>query len=123
MVLPKDSIAFMGDLLFTDRHPWFGDGDPDSLKKHLQHFYDDNSLVRFVPGHGNVAGKQSLQLLIQYINDLQQMASDAVQKQEADSVFEKRAVLPAYKNWWFGRFYSDNLDVVYKNAREKNKTH
>jgi glyoxylase-like metal-dependent hydrolase (beta-lactamase superfamily II) len=121
MILPKDSLAFMGDLLFVNRHPWFGDGNPDSLKKHLQSFYRDPSLKRFVPGHGEIAGKESLHLLIQYIDDLEQMASDAIEKGEADSVFEKRMVLPAYKNWWFGRFYSDNLEVVYEKAKEKNK--
>ncbi|MFI5185959.1 MAG: MBL fold metallo-hydrolase [Chitinophagales bacterium] len=120
MILPKEGIAFMGDILFVNRHPWFGDGHPDSLKKHLQRFYADTSLKQFVPGHGAVAGKESLQRLIQYINDLQQAASDAVEKGVTDSVFEKSPVLAAYKNWWFGRFYSDNLEVVYEKAK-KNK--
>ena len=60
MILPSERIAFMGDILFVNRHPWFGDGDPDSLKKHLQRFYDNDSLQRFVPGRGTVAGKESL---------------------------------------------------------------
>ena len=53
----------MGDILFVDRHPWFGDGDPDSLKKHLLHFYNDTSLKKFVPGHGATAGKESLKIV------------------------------------------------------------
>jgi glyoxylase-like metal-dependent hydrolase (beta-lactamase superfamily II) len=119
MILPRENIAFMGDLLFVKRHPWFGDGDPDSLREHLLRFYNDSSVKQFVPGHGAVAGKESLQLLIQYIADLQQMATDAVKNKEPDSVFEKRPVLPAYKDWWFGRFYSDNLEVVYEKAKQE----
>ena len=27
--LPEDNIIFMSDQLFVERHPYFGDGDPD----------------------------------------------------------------------------------------------
>jgi len=119
MILPQSGIAFMGDLLFVNRHPWFGDGNPDSLKKHLQRFFADTSLKQFVPGHGPVAGKESLLTLTKYITDLQQIAAGAIQKGEADSVFTKTPVLPLYKTWWFGRFYRDNLQVVYEQEKGK----
>lgn len=121
MILPKEGIAFMGDLLFVQRHPWLSDGDPDSWKRHLEHFYADASLKQFVPGHGPVAGKDALQDMIHYIGDLQQMAAQAVRNKEPDTVFLKRTVLPKYKNWWYGRFYSANLDFVYAKARGKNR--
>lgn len=119
MLLPKEGIAFMGDLLFVEKHPWFSDGDPNSLKTHLQKFYDDASIKKYVPGHGVVAGKQSLQILMQYITDLQQLASNAVKKGEADSVFAKQPVLSQYKNWWYGRFYPENLSFLYGQAKSK----
>ena len=116
MILPKEGIAFMGDILFTERHPWFGDGDAESLKQHLQRFYADTSLQQFVPGHGPLCQKEKLQMLIQYISTLQQMALEAVQKNEPDSVFIKSPVPGAYKDWWYGRFYKANLDAVYQAA-------
>jgi cyclase len=118
MILPGDRIAFMGDVLFVKRHPWFGDGSAESLKEHLEGFYANADLKQFVPGHGPVAGKEAVQTLIQYVTDLQQLATGAVQKNEADSDFIKRDVLPQYKSWWFGRFYSDNLTVVYREAKK-----
>ena len=116
MILPKEGIVFMGDLLFTQRHPWLGDGDPDSWKSHLEKLYNDSSLKQFVPGHGPVAGKDQLQIIIKYINDLQQMATEAVQNGIADSVFVKKDIPAAYKDWWYGRFYSGNLRFVYSKA-------
>ncbi len=121
MIIPKDSIAFMGDLLFADRHPWFGDGIPDSLKKHLQGFYHNEALKQFIPGHGPVTGKKSMQRLIQYIDDLENAADDAVRKGLPDSLFEKTPVPAPYRDWWFGRFYTDNLAAVYQRAKEKVK--
>ena len=121
MILPKEGIAFMGDLLFVQRHPWLSDGDADSWKHHLEHFYADTSLKQFVPGHGPVAGKEALQDMIHYISDLQQMAVQAVRSREPDSIFVKRSVLSQYKNWWYGRFYPANLDFVYGKAKGKTR--
>lgn len=118
MVLPMEGIAFMGDVLFVKRHPWFGDGSAESLKEHLGHFYENAAIKQFVPGHGPVAGKEALQTLVGYITDLQRLATEAVQKNEPDSDFIKQDVLPQYKSWWFGRFYSDNLATVYREAKK-----
>jgi len=119
MILPHEGIAFMGDLLFVERHPYLGDGDPESWKKNLEKLYNDNTLKTFVPGHGPVAGRVSLQTIITYINDVQQLATDAVKNGTPDSVFAKTAVLPKYKDWWYGRFYPANLDFVYERAKSK----
>ena len=119
MILPQEGIAFMGDVLFVKRHPWFGDGNAESLKEHLESFYTNVSLRQFVPGHGPVAGKEALQTLIHYISDLQHLATEAVQRNEADSDFIKQDVMMPYKSWWFGRFYSDNLATVYQEAKKK----
>ena len=39
MILPKEGIAFMGDLLFEKRHPYLADGVPASWVKILDVFY------------------------------------------------------------------------------------
>ena len=119
MIIPEEGIAFMGDLLFKERHPWLGDGDPASWKKHLERFYNDTSLRQFIPGHGPVAGKETLQVMLQYIGDLQQMAAEAIKNGETDSVFVKKGILTAYKDWWYGRFYPGNLRSVYEKAKMK----
>jgi len=119
LILPQEGIAFMGDVLFVNRHPWFGDGQPDSLKSLLHRFYKDSSLKQFVPGHGPVAGREALQTLMNYISDLQEMASAAASRREPDSLFAKTPVPASYRNWWFGRFYPDNLSTLYDNAKDK----
>jgi len=112
LLLPQDSIAFMGDILFSQRHPWFGDGDPTSLMHHLQKFENDFSITTYVPGHGPVAGKTSLDALIHYIQDLQQIVQSDVDKGMADSVIAKEPAPAIYSSWWFERFYPDNLEFL-----------
>jgi glyoxylase-like metal-dependent hydrolase (beta-lactamase superfamily II) len=118
MILPKEGIAFMGDMLFTERHPFLGHGDPATWKRYLENLFDDRSLKHFVPGHGPVAGKESLQSTIGYISYLQQEAHKAVQNREPDSIFAKRSVPAQYSNWWYKRFYPANLRSVYKAATQ-----
>ncbi|MFI5133351.1 MAG: MBL fold metallo-hydrolase, partial [Chitinophagales bacterium] len=80
MLLPKDGIAFMGDLFFVNRHPWLGDGSPKSWQQHLERMEADTNYSLFVPGHGPVGGKKEISLLINYIKDLQQLVSSGIQK-------------------------------------------
>jgi cyclase len=119
MILPKEGIVFMGDMLFTQRHPYLADGNAATWKQHLETLFSDTSLQWFVPGHGPVAGKESLQSTIGYINYLQQEARHAMQSGEPDSIFARRAVPPQYSNWWYKRFYGANLKSVYKEIRRR----
>ena len=38
MILPDDKIAFLGDLLFVQRHPWMADGEPASWQAKFETF-------------------------------------------------------------------------------------
>ncbi len=40
--LPGDRIVFMSDELFVKRHPYLGDGDPESLLSSLKRILDLN---------------------------------------------------------------------------------
>lgn len=116
MLLPAEGIVFMGDLLFSGRHPWLGEGKPESFKNHLKQFYADQRLKQFVPGHGPLSTKKELHELIEYINDLQQLAVQAVKQHIPDSVFLNTQIPYSYLPWWFGRFFKPNLAAVYREA-------
>ncbi|MCC7402671.1 MAG: MBL fold metallo-hydrolase [Chitinophagaceae bacterium] len=121
MILPEEGIVFMGDLLFTERHPWLGDGNPETWKSTLNKLYADTTLKLFVPGHGRVCQKDQLQVLMHYIESLQQMSLSAIQKNVPDSVFIRSQMPEAYKDWSFKRFFMPNLSSVYENTRKINQ--
>lgn len=118
MLIPKSGVAFMGDLFFVNRHPWFGDGDAASLKQHVQHFREDSSLVTYVPGHGPVAGKPAMQLMENYINDLQELVKKGIESGQSDSVILQLPMPVAYRQWWFGRFYKPNIQFLCEKLRK-----
>jgi len=118
LVLPKDSIAFMGDILFAERHPWLGDGDPISWLQHLKTHEQDSTIKIFVPGHGPVTDKNGVRAMMHYIQDVQQIVQDGISKNLADSVITKEPVPEAYASWWFGRFYRSNLSFLCSKMRK-----
>jgi cyclase len=118
LLLRNEGIAFMGDMLFVQHHPFIAEGDPQQLTSYLTGLYADASLNTFVPGHGAVAGKGSLQQMMDYISHVQQRIAAANTSQETDSVFLSHPVPAAYNDWSLKRFYRINLSVLRKKGKK-----
>jgi len=112
LLLPNEGIAFMGDLFFVNRHPWLGDGDASSWYQHVQHFKEDASLHKYVPGHGPVGGKAEMQLLQDYLKDMQQLVKEGIVQDLPDSAIIQQPIPAPYRNWWYSRFYKPNLQFL-----------
>jgi len=118
MLLPKEGIVFMGDLFFVNRHPYLGDGDAVSLLQHIINLRQDASLNKYVPGHGPVGGKAEMQLLENYITDVQQLVKKGIEQHLPDSVIIKQPIPSAYQSWWYSRFYKYNIQFLCEQMRK-----
>ncbi len=118
LLIPDAGIAFMGDLLFVDRHPWISDGDPESWKASLKLFYEDPLYETFVPGHGKVAGRESLKQLYDYFSAVQDLCNTA--KTDSLQILLLQQPIPQpYQNWYFGKFYQANLQYILGARKEE----
>ena len=71
--LPQERIAFMGDLLTVNCHPFLGDGDPGEVNRTL----DLMRVLRpaqVLPGHGLAGTMANLEAMGNYINSLAELA-------------------------------------------------
>lgn len=117
LVIPSERIAFLGDLLFVQRHPWMADGEPVTWQASLKQLYDDQSIDTYVPGHGSVCDKKGLKSLQDYFANIQQLANTAV----ADSTQSQLLTQPIpkqYQNWYFSRFYQSNVKFLLSGVKE-----
>jgi cyclase len=112
MLLPKEGIAFMGDLFFVNRHPYLGDGDAASWQQHVKHFREDASLNKYIPGHGPVGGKAEMQLMENYLTDVQELVKKGIAQHLPDSVIIQTPIPASYRQWWYSRFYKPNLEFL-----------
>ena len=118
LLIPALGIAFMGDLLYTERHPWLSDGDVDGWRKSLRTFYEDRTYHTYLPGHGRVVGKGALKILYDYLGDVQKMC-DAAVTDSAQSALMNKPIPWRYRGWYYGRFYQPNLQYLISIARAR----
>lgn len=121
MLIPSLGIAFMGDLLCNGRHPWISDGDPQSWRESLRIFYEDTLYNTYVPGYGDVCGKEQLQTLYQYLGDIQSLCN-AAQTDSARNVLIGQPIPLQYRSWFCGRFYQPNLQYLLTMPKQKTTT-
>jgi len=117
LLLPDDGIAFMGDILFVQRHPWISDGQPQSWQAVLKKFYDDPTYNTFIPGHGPVCKKEGVQQLYDYLGKVQELTKNA----DTDSLkvqLMQQPIPQPYQKWYFGRFYQPNLQFLLNNSKQ-----
>lgn len=117
MCLPAERIAFVGDLVYVNHHPWLCDGTPASWQSNLEKLYADRFMQTYVPGHGPVADKAAVQDMYDYLSIVQSLADSAA----SDSLQTATLIqnIPVkYQRWYFGRFYQPNMSFLV-NARRK----
>lgn len=120
LLIPSLGIAFMGDLLCNERHPWLSDGSIEGWQRSLKQFYEDTLYNIYLPGHGKVAGKPELQILYQYLGDVQKLCDEA-QTDSAQSALMMKPIPYPYNSWLCGRFYQPNLQYLLNVARFKSQ--
>jgi glyoxylase-like metal-dependent hydrolase (beta-lactamase superfamily II) len=118
LLIPTLGIAFMGDLLCTERHPWLSDSDVDGWRNSLKIFYEDTLYNTYLPGHGKVSSKPALKTLYEYLGDVQQLCDNA-QSDSAQSALMNQPIPVPYKSWFCARFYQPNLQYLISIAKAK----
>ena len=104
LVLPDESIAFIGDLGFFQTHPYLGSSTPEKWIATLDELAA-SEISTFVPGHGPLGTREDLLILKEYILALQALVADVVARggSEAEALAQP---MPKFSENWagFGRF-------------------
>jgi len=94
--LPDKKVLFAGDILFTDFHPYLGDGDIPGWIKNLD-YIAVLEVEKIIPGHGPVSGKKDIEDMKNYLLAFDEKARELVQheKDVAAVAAELLKTLPA----------------------------
>ncbi len=113
LFLPNDKIVFMADLLFTTGHPYLADGDPDKIKDILAQIRQLQATV-FVPGHGPVGQASAVDWMNEYIDCLNSIIDDAIDKGEMEDEIGRTGMPLEYEHLIFPNFFVANLKFLYQ---------
>ena len=118
LYLPEEKIAFMGDLLFVNCHPYLASGSPEQWKQSLAEV-EGLGVQIAVPGHGPVGRFASLSVMLQYIQSLESIVVNMIKcgKSVEQASFEP---VPSPFGTWLSpdNFFVTNLEFLYKLATQ-----
>lgn len=110
LYLPKEKIAFMGDIVLENLHPPVFNSQMfiNNLTKVSQ-----MDIERIVTGHGGIVTKNQICVMIQYLNHLNDTVSASINKGEGFEKIESTVVPSEYSTWMGIDGYKRNLNVIY----------
>ena len=111
--LPEDNIIFTSDQLFVKCHPYFGDGDPESWKDNLKDLITLKPET-VVPGHGPVGDINSLYLMVDYIETLNDLIEREIESGTDESKVMNIPVPDKFNDYLISSFYKINLRFLYR---------
>jgi len=121
LYLPKEKIAFMGDLLFVDIHPYLASGSPEKWKQSLDKV-EGLGIKIAVPGHGSVGRSESLSLILRYIQSLENIVAKMIRCGESLKQASSEPVPSPFDTWLCpDNFFVSNLEFLYRLATQKKK--
>jgi cyclase len=113
LLLPKEKIAFLGDLFFNDAIPSVEDASLLEWMKTLREVLKMDAQT-YVPGHGRVGTRQDVEEFLGYLEDLQELVEPAVQRGDSLEVLISELRIPAkYASYSFQNFFPANLQKMY----------
>lgn len=108
VVLPDDGIGFLGDLLFVRCHPYIADGDPDALAESLGRIRG-LSLATLVPGHGPVGEGADVDLLLDYLAALSDLAT---RHDPGGAPLGEPDIPERFEDWGYRQFFAGNAAFI-----------
>jgi len=119
LYLPEDKIAFMGDLLFVECHPYLASGSPEQWKQSLAEV-EGLGVQIAVPGHGPVGRSASLSMMLQYIQSLESIVANMIKSGKPVEQASLEPVPPPFDTWLSpDNFFVTNLEFLYKLATQE----
>jgi cyclase len=116
LYMPKEKIAFMGDLLFVNMHPYLPSGSPEQWKKSLVKVKALGVEVA-VPGHGQVGKLSDLSMMLQYIQSLENIVVNMKKSGKSVEQASSEPIPSPFDSWLcLENFFVANLKFLYKLA-------
>lgn len=115
MLLPNEHIAFVGDLVSVGMHPYLPDGSTEAWKTTLQQM-ETLPIGTVVPGHGNVGYRIDINIMLDYIEGLEKLASNMIALRKNDVDFMEEGIPSQYKGWLQTQNFTQNLQYLYARA-------
>ncbi|MBI5639192.1 MAG: MBL fold metallo-hydrolase [Nitrospirae bacterium] len=113
--VPDARVIFAGDILFTDVHPYMGDGEIKGWTNVLDNI-SAMDIVSIVPGHGPLSTKKDLQEMRQYLLTFERIGRELSAQGKDSNYIAAEIIKAAPKRQFFEVFVAGNVAALYPQA-------
>jgi len=122
LLVQDEGIAFTGDLVFINMHPYMDEGYPDQWINNLSEL-KHAGIQRIVPGHGPVGNLDDIDKMIQYIIVIEEQAVTMYREGLTFEDIEPLTVPEPFNNWWFEEYYKMNITFYLEKIAKDQERH
>ena len=122
LLIQDEGIAFTGDLVFINMHPYMDEGYPDQWINNLSEL-KHAGIQRIVPGHGPVGNLDDIDKMIQYIIVIEEQAVTMYREGLTFEDIEPLTVPEPFNNWWFEEYYKMNITFYLEKIAKDQERH
>lgn len=113
--LRADHVAYMGDLFFTETHPFVGEGSPDLWIDILDEI-EALGVETLVPGHGPVGTPRDIAPVREYLALVRDLAATARRDGRAIEDLVSEPIPDRFGEWAYPDFFALNLRLLHDRA-------
>lgn len=115
LYVPDADVLIAGDLLFTQRIPYLGDGNIRLWQATLDQLAQRYPNASIVPGHGPISTVENLMDLQDYFQVLKTLALGwKAEGMSQEMAIGQTPVPEAYRDYGFQGLWTNNLEVAYR---------
>lgn len=112
--VPDQDVLMAGDLLFTQRIPYVGDGNLRVWQDNLEALATEYPTATILPGHGPISDRTSLETLQGYLEMLETLALQWKEEGLSQEEAIAQTTLPdEYADYLFQGMFPNNLETAY----------
>lgn len=92
-------VLIAGDLILSKTHPAMLHGDPEAWMEMVERIGSELDFTRLIPGHGGVAGSESIQDMLGYLKKIQEYALSAAESGGSVESWIAKGIPAPFEEW------------------------
>jgi cyclase len=107
--IPDARVLIAGDLVLNRSHPAMLHGFPTAWIDIVERMGREIDFTRLIPGHGGVAGRESLPEMLSYLNEIQAYAAAAARSGESADFWIAKGIPAPFAVWEVSHVFEWNF--------------
>jgi cyclase len=122
LFLPREKIAFLGDLFFNEAIPNVQDASMLGWIKTLREALKLNADI-FIPGHGSLGSRKDVEAFLGYLEDVKSLVEEAIDRGDSKDTATQGIQVPAkYSSYQFQNFFPLNIQKMFSEIKSVKTT-